>query len=150
MTALRQQSGQTNGNRNVVRNPFYQLFQNFFASPLLESSSWTLGQRSFPPLNLWEENDFLYVEAEVPGLKMDQLEIFVKDGELTLHGKRGDAQQREYHRRERGQGAFQRVVKLPFEIDPEKVEATLVDGVLNIKLPKAEAAKPRKIEVKCS
>ena len=70
--------------------------------------------------------------------------------ELTLKGRREpeDGQQATYHRRERGTGSFTRVLTLPIEVDADKVEASLAQGVLTIRLPKAESAKARKIQVK--
>lgn len=104
----------------------------------------------FPPLNVWEDKENVYAEAELPGLKLDDLEVFVKGAELTLGGERKEeaAEGAGYHRRERGMGRFSRTVRLPVEVNADKVEATLSNGVLNLKLPKSEAARPRKIEVK--
>lgn len=105
---------------------------------------------TYPPVNVWEEDEVLRAEAEVPGLKMEDVEILVKGDELTLRGERR-AEEREgvtYHRRERGSGSFSSVVRLPVEIDVEKVEASLENGVLTVTLPKAPGARPRKIEVR--
>ena len=104
---------------------------------------------SFPSLNVWEDEHAFVAEAEVPGLKMDDLEIFVTGDELTIKGERKacECEDVTYHRQERGTGTFSRVLRLPVEVDAEKVDATLSDGVLTIKLPKAEAVLPRKIEV---
>jgi len=108
--------------------------------------------RTFPALNLWEDTDALYAEAEVPGLSMDDLEVSVMGNELSIRGERKDqpAEGVSYHRRERGVGGFSRVVRLPGDIDAGKVQANLRDGVLTITLPKAEATKPRKIQVRAS
>jgi HSP20 family protein len=105
---------------------------------------------SFPALNAWEDRENIYVEAELPGLAIENLDIQVKGDELTIAGERKPktADGLTYHRRERGTGAFRRLVRLPVEIDAEKVEASLRDGILTLRLPKAEAVKPRKIEVK--
>ena len=106
--------------------------------------------RSFPAVNVWEDGDNLFAEAEVPGLKTEDVDISVVGNELTIRGQRGGEQPREgvaYHRQERGVGEFNRVLRLPVDVDAEKVEASLKDGVLLIKLPKAEAARPRKIKV---
>jgi HSP20 family protein len=103
----------------------------------------------FPALNVWEEGDALVAEAEVPGVKSDDLEISVVGADLTIRGRRESesGEQTTYYHRERGTGEFNRVIRLPVEIDADKVEATLVDGVLALKLPKAESAKPKKIKV---
>jgi HSP20 family protein len=105
--------------------------------------------RGFPPLNVWEDGENIYVEAEVPGLKSDDIEITVVGDDLTIRGRRGGEvrEGQTYHRQERGVGEFNRVLRLPVEVDGDKVEATLNDGILLIKLPRAEAAKPKKIKV---
>lgn len=104
----------------------------------------------FPALNVWEENEVFHVEAEVPGLNLEDLDISVKDDELTIKGERKASREEgaAYHRRERSFGQFERTHKLPASVDATKVEARLKDGVLRITLPKAEAAKARKISVR--
>lgn len=115
----------------------------------LASTGLTTG-RSFPAVNVWETDGELFAECEVPGLAQEDLHIFVVGNELTIKGERKSPSAEEgvaYHRRERGVGAFTRVVHLPSEVDSSQVAASLQDGVLLITLPKAEAAKPRKIQV---
>jgi HSP20 family protein len=104
----------------------------------------------FPAINLWEDGEALYAEAEVPGVGMDSLEILAVGNELTLKGQRRAMADENFtfHRRERGVGEFTRVITLPAEVDTEKVEATLRDGVLSIVMPKSQAARARKIQVK--
>jgi len=104
----------------------------------------------FPATNVWEDERNVYVEAELPGLKMEDLEILACGNELTIRGERKNGCKGEatYHRRERGVGSFSRVLRLPVPVDAEKIEAALKAGVLTITLPKAEAARPRRIEVK--
>jgi len=105
----------------------------------------------YPPLRLWEDNDFVYAEAELPGLKLADLEITVAgDNQLTIKGKRESSAppKVEWHRQERGFGSFERVLSLPVRVDSAKVEARLENGVLTIKMARSEAAKPKKITVK--
>lgn len=111
---------------------------------------WGSHGRAVPALNLWDDGARVFVEAEVPGYKMDDLEISVTGNELTITGRRvvETAEGTTFHRRERRTGEFTRSLTLPVEIDAEKVQATLKDGVLTVELPKARAALPRKIEVK--
>lgn len=111
------------------------------------------GARAFPALNVWADNDCVFVEAELPGVAMNEIEINVVGGELSIKGVRkqtptgnGSANVT-LHRQERAMGEFSRFLTLPEPIDAEKVEAVLRDGVLTIKLPKAETAKPRRIAV---
>ncbi len=106
--------------------------------------------RSFPAVNLWETDEVIYAEAELPGLKFEDIEILVKGSELTLKGERKAETQEDvtYHRRERAFGTFSGTIQLPVEIDTEAVEASLANGVLTITMPKAASVRPRKIEVK--
>jgi HSP20 family protein len=105
---------------------------------------------SYPPVNIWGDNDKVYAEAELPGMQLDQLEIYVAEGnQLTI---KGDRRQREpaksvWHRLERGFGQFSRTIMLPVIVDADKVEARFEHGVLFVTLPKSEAAKPRRISV---
>jgi HSP20 family protein len=105
--------------------------------------------RGQPAINVWEQDDALKVEMELPGVKSEQLDISVAGGELSVKVNAPDESQEDvtYHRRERPVGAFSRIVRLPVAVDADRVEADLRDGVLTITLPKAESAKPRKINV---
>jgi HSP20 family protein len=103
----------------------------------------------FPALNAWADDDNLYVEAEIPGLGLDDVEITVLGEDLTLSGERQDVLEdgTSHHRRERGIGPFSRTLRLPYTVDADEVEAQLKDGVLTITLPKAETLRPRRITV---
>jgi HSP20 family protein len=106
---------------------------------------------AYPAVNMWEDEDFVHVEAELPGLKLSDLEITVTgDNRLTVKGKRPPVamDKVECHRVERISGDFERVLLLPIKVDAGKVEARLENGVLTIKMAKSPAAKPRKIPVK--
>ena len=105
--------------------------------------------RGQPAVNMWEADDAVMVELEVPGLQGDQVDISVVGNQLSLKIDRPELKQEgvTYHRRERPVGSFTRVLQLPVEVDADRVQAELTDGVLTITLPKAESAKPRKIQV---
>lgn len=106
---------------------------------------------SYPALNLWEDDDHLYVEAELPGFDLEDLEITVAgENQLTLKGnrKRPDFEGGTWHRQERGFGEFHRMIELPEHVRHDDVSAEFKQGVLTITLPKKEEAKPRRIEVK--
>jgi HSP20 family protein len=105
--------------------------------------------QSYPAINVWEEGDAAYLEAELPGLTMNDLEVLVMGNEVTLKGQRRveEPVNASWHRRERSYGSFTRTLTLPWEIDADKVEARLQDGVLTVKLPKSESCRPRKISV---
>ena len=119
-----------------------------FGSVLTGSPLFTPGpaRAGFPALNAWEDEKALYVEAEVPGVALDQLEITVQGDELTLKGQRPAAQNAV--RQERWHGSFERTITLPVPIESESVDASLVNGVLTVTLPKAASARARKIEIK--
>jgi HSP20 family protein len=105
----------------------------------------------FPALNVWEDGDNLFVEAELPGLDLKDLEIYVSGGnQLTIKGERKPyaPDRGVWHRQERAFGAFNRSLTLPFAVDADKVDARLENGVLNLRLTKHESARPRKIPVK--
>jgi HSP20 family protein len=106
---------------------------------------------AFPPVNIWEDADAFHLEAELPGMTREQLQISVAHrNQLTIQGERPgyEVEKGRWHRRERGFGRFQRVLKLPTAVDADKVEAKLENGLLQLTLPKAEEAKPRRIAVK--
>jgi HSP20 family protein len=106
----------------------------------------------FPALNLWADDGHLYVEAELPGFELSELEIMVSgDNQLTLKGERKPPQHEDgtWHRQERGYGSFSRMIELPDHVDSDQVSAEFKNGVLTITMPKREEAKPRRIEVKC-
>lgn len=102
-----------------------------------------------PAVNAWETPEALGIELEVPGVKQDQIEISVVGNELALKIERPELAQEgvTYHRRERAVGTLSRVMRLPVEVDAERVSAELRNGILTVTLPKAAAARPRKIQV---
>ena len=106
---------------------------------------------AYPPVNLWEDEEYLYAEAELPGFNLADLEIFVTGEEqLTIKGTRPPfvLENVEWHRQERAFGTFTRVIPLPFPVVPAKVDAHLENGVLTIKMAKSPAIKPKRISVK--
>jgi HSP20 family protein len=130
---------------------FQRAMDRLFGRWGIDLPEWQALSVSYPPMNLWEDDDFVYAEAELPGMKLPDLEITVAgDNQLTLKGKREPTAQEkvEWHRQERGFGSFERVLSLPTSVDPAKVEARLENGVLTIKMAKSTAAKPKKIIVK--
>lgn len=106
--------------------------------------------RAYPPLNVWDAGEALCVEAEIPGVKKDDIEVLAVGNELTIKGRRETPNGGKlcYHRRECGTGEFTRTVTLPVEVNAEKIEAVLDHGVLTLRLPKAETAMPKRIQVK--
>jgi len=108
------------------------------------SESWT------PAVDVYEDKENFVVQAELPGLKREDIEVSLHDGALTISGERKAekrSEETEVHRAERYVGRFQRALVLPITVAADKVKAGYTDGVLTITLPKTEEAKPKKIDV---
>ena len=107
----------------------------------------------FPAVNVWSGPDSYILTAEIPGVAADKLEVTLLADTVTIRGSREPRALQEgdgYHRAERGHGKFVRSIKLPKLVNPDKVEARYAKGVLNLKLPRADAEMPRKITLKSS
>lgn len=133
-----------------ARDEVDRLFNEFVGRlPNLQGGRFNFPTPTFPAVNVWQSENEVFAEAEVPGVKGEDLDISVVGNELTIKGTRQTvgSENSAYHRRERGAGDFVRVIRLPVDVDADKVQASLRDGVLTLTLPKAEAAKPRKINV---
>jgi HSP20 family protein len=111
---------------------------------------WPLDERSYPALNIWDDGESICAEAEIPGFKMKDIEVTVMGNQLTIKGHREVAHQQgtTFHRHERFTGQFVRSITLPVDVNPDKVDATLKDGVLTLVMPKTQAALARKVTVK--
>lgn len=105
----------------------------------------------FPAVNVWTSGDGAIVTTEIPGIDPKDIDISVVGKTFTLKGSRKPEEAREgeaYHRRERWNGQFSRSIDLPFLIQADKVHARFSKGVLSVDLPRAEAEKPRRIEIR--
>jgi len=103
-----------------------------------------------PSVDIRETDDALLVQAELPGVEKEDVHLEVKDGVLTLSGERHyekDVKEENVHRIERAYGHFSRSFSLPRNVDAEKVAATMQNGVLEVRLPKRESAKPKSIAI---
>lgn len=106
---------------------------------------------SFPAVNVWRGDEAVAITSELPGVELDDIEVTVKENIFTLSGERKLPETTEgalWHMRERGYGKFSRAIRLPFAVDPDRVEARFKDGVLQVALHRPEADKPRKIEIR--
>jgi HSP20 family protein len=137
-----------------ARNPFSELermrrqLERVFEGPAMARRDLA---GVFPLINLTENKDSFFIRAELPGLKPEDLDIQATANSVSISGERKiptEDKNARYHRREREAGRFSRVVGLPSEINSGKVDASLVNGVLTVVVPKAEMAKPRQISVK--
>ena len=110
-------------------------------------SGWT------PALDVYEDKDNVYVRAELPGMKKEEIDLSLHDGTLSISGERKSEDKfkdAEVYRAERFFGRFQRTVTLPTPVAADKVKAQYKDGILTVTLPKAEEAKPKHIDVNVS
>lgn len=127
-------------------SPFHRLFNEMF-----ERIDDGFRSDVFPALNISTNDEVMTVTAELPGLKAEDFEISVEGDTLTIKGERKSPEPKEedtWHRKERRYGKFTRIVELPYNVDAEKVEARLQNGLLQLTLPRAEAERPRRITVK--
>ncbi|MEQ9407403.1 MAG: Hsp20/alpha crystallin family protein [Fuerstiella sp.] len=132
-----------------LREEMDDLFQNFFGT----SAPATLADVTVPSIDVAETEDAVEVKTDVPGMKVDDISIEIRNDHLVISGetseeKKEDDAARKYHRVERRTGSFSRAIRLPCSVQEEKVDAELKDGVLTVVLPKAEEAKSRKIPIK--
>ena len=105
--------------------------------------------QGFPDINVYAHLDGIVIRAELPGVNEDDLDISVHRDTVTLRGERQDqiSEAGGYHRRERRSGLFERTFSLPFQVDPERVEAKLRNGILTLTLQRPEQDKPKRIRV---
>jgi len=123
------------------------VFNNLFDENF--DRSWTKPTR-YPAVDVLESKDAYLVHAELPGMKREDIKVEVKDGTLVLSGERKSekpADGLEYRSVERVSAKFWRSFSLPETVKQDGIEATYKDGILEIRVPKAEAAKPRQIEI---
>ncbi len=106
--------------------------------------------QAWPLVNVSEDADNIYIDALAPGIDPDSLEVSMTGDQLTISGERSqlsDAASKKLHRHERSGGRFNRTITLSGEVDGGKIDAGYKNGMLKIRMPRAEAAKPKKIEV---
>ena len=137
------------GNLQSFQDEMNRLFNQFFQGGTGEEAGW--GVRTWtPPVDIYETDDALILKAELPGVSKDDVSIEIHQNTLILRGQRkheAEVKEEHYHRVERAYGTFQRSFTLPTLVDQEHVQATYKDGVLELRLPKSEAAKPKRIAI---
>lgn len=120
------------------------------ADRLFERSNSSAHQRAgVPAINLWRDDDDLVLEAEIPGFRDEDLEIFATEDTITLRAERHESAPEgvQVLRTERSLDRFERTLRLPIEVQPDGVSATLTDGVLRVTLPVSEARRPKRIAI---
>lgn len=106
---------------------------------------------NYPALNVRQTDKEVIVEADVPGMKQEDIDIEISENAISIKGERKathEEKKQNYFHREVSYGAFHRAITLPVEIDPQKAKADIEHGTLVISLPKAEPAKPKTIKIK--
>jgi HSP20 family protein len=104
----------------------------------------------YPPINIWRGPDGVIVTAEMPSVALGTIDLTVHQNTLTIKGRREPEVNEAgtiYHKRERTFGPFARSIELPFNVDPDKVKASMQNGILTVELPRPESDKPRKIHI---
>jgi HSP20 family protein len=134
------------GELNRLQDEMNMLFDRFFGerTPVRNAGV-------FPAVNVTQDENAIYITAELPGISGKDLDITVEESTVLLKGERKvdpESEDVSYHRRERGEGKFSRTVTLPTRIMTDRVKAETKNGVLRLTLPKAEEVKPKKIEIK--
>ena len=103
-----------------------------------------------PPVDMMDRGEFLFVRAEFPGIRPEDLDVTIAGDRLMIEAKREFEEEEKdvtFYRNELALGRMTRTILLPVAIEADKVEAKLVDGILELKLPKVEAIKPHHIKV---
>jgi len=129
---------------NSLQQQVNQVFSTFFDAPATGSARW------IPSVDLVERDDAFVLVADLPGVAPDDVSIEVERDVLTLSGRREirhEAQKGGYVRAERAAGAFRRQLTLPEGVDADQIEAHFEQGVLEVRIPKPEAVKPRKVAI---
>ena len=133
---------------NSLQSEMNRLFNTVFDQP--SGTSGTVMRRWMPAMDLAESSDHFVLRADLPGMSEDDVSIEFEDGTLTVSGERKAEHEEEnqgFHRVERSFGAFSRSLTLPQGIDADAVTASFDRGVLEIRIPKPEQRKPRRIEI---
>jgi HSP20 family protein len=137
------------GNLQSFQDEMNRMFEQFFRGGTGEEAGW--GVRTWtPPVDIYETDDALILKAELPGVSKDDVSIEIHQNTLVLRGERkheAEVKEDRYHRVERAYGSFQRSFMLPTLVDQEHVHASYHDGVLELRLPKSEAAKPKRVAI---
>lgn len=121
--------------------PFDRLFESLWPSMAISQRN-----MAYPPINLGEDDENIYVRCEIPGMDMAALDLTLTDSSLVIKGERKAAKGK-YYRQERPTGFFQRVVNIQAGVARDRVSATMRDGVLEVVLPKSDESKPKKISI---
>ena len=137
----------------VYRDPFEVLQHEL--ERMVDAAFSPIGRTAslYPPVNVFDRSDAYVVKAEVPGVDPAKIEINVEDDTVTLRGQRAFTEpgaNAAYHRRERGQGEFRRLIRLPGRVAADEAKAQTRNGVLTVTIPKAKEARPRRVQIEAA
>ena len=130
-----------------VEDEMSRLFRDVLGRRFVEEGAGLLQ----PPVDIEESTDAYTVRVELPGMNLEDIKITVEDNRLVVRGEKTRAEEKKdatYHRVERVYGSFERAFTMTHAVRTDKIEAIYKDGILEVKIPKAEEAKPREIPVK--
>ncbi|MDW8066104.1 MAG: Hsp20/alpha crystallin family protein [Aquificaceae bacterium] len=126
-----------------IRREFDRLFEELMPKEEIE--------RVFAPaVDVYETDKEVVIKAELPGVKKENVEVSIRDNSLHIRGEKKEEKEEKtetYHRVERVYGKFERVIPLPVDVKVEEAKAEFKDGILEVRIPKAEGAKEKKIEI---
>ena len=136
----------------TLRQAMDRLFEDSFVRPTTTGRGWTFGEGASLPLDISRDANALHVEAALPGVKPEDVEITVENGTLTIAAESRDErtekdEQGEVLVQEIRRGSVSRSITLPTGLEPEKANATFDNGVLRLDIPIAETVKPRQIRI---
>ncbi len=134
---------------NTIQSEMNRLFNTYFDTTTQANGHGAVS-RWVPPMDLVETEGAFVLRADLPGLSQDDVKIELQDRVLTIAGERNaehEERKEGYYRVERASGVFSRSLTLPEGIDPEGVKATFDRGVLEVRVPKPEEKKPRRVEI---
>jgi HSP20 family protein len=135
---------------NTIQNEMNRLFNTFFEAPTPGNGGSNALRRWIPAMDLVETQDDFVLRADLPGLTESDVNIELEDNVLTVSGERkAEHEERKegYYRVERASGIFSRSLTLPEGVNPEAVKASFENGVLEVRIPKPEQRKPRKVAI---
>ncbi len=135
---------------HTIQHEMNRLFNTFFDAPAGGNGGGGTGRRWVPAMDLVETDDHFVLRADLPGLDQGDVAIEVNDNVLTVSGERRhehEAKKDGFYRLERGSGSFSRALTLPDGVDAEAIAASFDKGVLEVRVPKPEQRKPRRIEI---
>ena len=133
------------GELTSLRREMDRLWENFFGErplPKIWEREWA------PSLEMSETKDNFVVKAEVPGIDAKDIDISLTGDVLTIKGEKRQEKEEDYHLVERSYGSFSRSVRLPAEVESDRIKASYKNGILNITLPKSEKVKAKEVKIK--